>query len=85
MSNKGTLDVRGEVYLHISNSGVTFRVIDLGHGPTVRVTLSSFGNMASTLDIHTDRESLAMLGKMFTDAATGVYSGHYVCKASALK
>lgn len=79
-----TLDVKGEVYLHISNSGVTFRVIDVGHGPTVRVSASSFGNMLSTLDIHTDPESLAALGKMFTDAANATYSsGTYVCKASA--
>lgn len=83
MSDDGT-DVRGEVYLHISNSGVRFQVIDVGHGPTVRVTSSSFGNMVSTLDIHTDRESLAELGRMFTEAANATYSsGTYVCKASA--
>lgn len=78
------LDVKGEVYLHISNSGVKFRVLDVGHGPTVRVTSSAFGNMLSTLDIHTDPESLAVLGKMFTDAANATYSSSpYVCKASA--
>lgn len=82
MSDNVPLDIRGETYLHISDSGVTFRVIDVGYGPTVRVTSSSFGNMASTLDIHTDKESLAALGKMFTDAATGVYSKPYVYKAS---
>lgn len=85
MSDDRALDVRGDVYLHISNSGVRFRVIDVGHGPTVRVTSSSFGNMASTMDIHTDRESLAALGKMFTDAASGEYSDTYVCAASARK
>lgn len=78
-----TLDVKGKVYLHISNSGVTFQVIDVGYGPTVRVTSSAFSNMTSTLDIHTDRESLAALGRLFTDAAQEEYSSDpYVSRAS---
>lgn len=62
-------DQIGKVYFHISNSGVTFKVIDEGWGPTIEVTGSSFGNMQSSLKLHTDAESLKVLGKMFIDAS----------------
>ena len=77
-------DQVGSVYFHISNSGVTFRVVDEGLGPTIVVSGSSFGNMESSLKLHTDTDSLKKLGEMFLAAAKyDNFSDQYVCSAYA--
>lgn len=72
----------GSVYFHISNSGVTFQVVDEGWGPTIIVSGSSFGNMNSQLKLHVDNKGLAQLSKLFAKAAEVDYSKDYVCKAN---
>lgn len=59
----------GKVYLHVSDSGATFSVVDEGYGPTVKVRTSSFGNLEQVLKVHADKASLIALGKMFSAAA----------------
>jgi hypothetical protein len=67
----------GLVYLHISNSGVTFRVVDHGSGPQVEVHFGSFG--AATMDFiaKVSPESLGNLGSLFTKASKGKFSPTY--------
>lgn len=72
-----------EQYFRISNSGVTFRVIDDGLGPTIQVISSAFGNMRNEFTLHVRRDNLAALGKMFSDAALSEYSSDY-CNATDL-
>ena len=74
----------GSVNFHISNSGVKFSVVDEGWGPTIEVSGSAFGNMNSSLKLHTDRTSLAILAKLFLDAAQHEeYTDDYSNKARA--
>lgn len=83
-TKKANPDQIGSVYFHISNSGVTFQVIDEGYGPTIVVRGGSFGNMNNSFKLHTDADSLKILGEMFIAAAKhGNFSEEYVCKASA--
>jgi hypothetical protein len=67
----------GSVYLHISNSGVTFKVVDKGFGPTIVVYSSSFGNAINELEIITHGEALAALGELFTECSKETYSKEY--------
>jgi hypothetical protein len=71
----------GNIYLHVGNSGVTFKVQDEGHGPTIAINWGAFGNLNSELRIHTDKAALTRLGNMFLDAALKPYSEEYCHKA----
>lgn len=73
----------GSVYFHISNSGITFRVIDEGWGPTVVVSGSAFGNMRSEIKLHIDNRGLIALSKLFAHAAKQEYTDEYCHKGSA--
>lgn len=73
----------GSVYFHISNSGITFRVIDEGWGPTVVVGGSAFGNMQSEIKLHIDNRGLIALSKLFAHAAKQEYTDEYCHKGSA--
>lgn len=83
----GNLDVssHGSVYLHLFNGGVSFSVEDRGHGPSIVVEQSYFGNMNTSLTVHTDKESLKRLGEMFLQAANGEYSKEYCHKVSPVQ
>lgn len=74
-----------KVYIHLSNSGTTFEVIDEGHGPTISVSSSAFGNLQHEFKVHTDRETLRLLGNMFLSAAQRTYSPEYCLYASAVE
>ena len=58
-----------EVYLHISNGGVTFKVCDSVYGPMIMINSSSFGMKLGELDIYTNKESLLALADLFQQAA----------------
>jgi len=58
--------VRGTVELHISNSGVSISVVDEGNGPTLVISGSAFGKIASEMKIHTYSKSLEALRDMLT-------------------
>lgn len=70
-------NIIAEQYLHIGNSGVTFQVVDMGHGPTIRVLSSSLGNMVHQFTLHVRPENLTALGEMFKDAAGFKFSQQY--------
>lgn len=57
-----------EAYLHISQGGLSFAVVDDGHGPTILLTLSNMGHEQKT-EIHTDADALAAIGEMFIEAS----------------
>lgn len=77
-------DQIGKVYFHICNSGVSFQVVDEGFGPTIIVSGHSFGNMDSSLKLHTDMDSLKILGEMFLAASKHKgFSEEYCHSASA--
>ena len=60
-----------EVYLHVSNGGVTFRVRrDPKWGPVVEIEQSQFGAVENQLSIKTTPRSLMDLAKVFVMAAT---------------
>jgi len=67
----------GSVYLHISNSGVTFKIVDKGFGPTIVVYSSSFCNAINELQVITHKEALAALGELFTECSKEEYSKEY--------
>lgn len=66
-------------HFYVSDSGVTFEVVDEGYGPTV--TISSFGNLEHQFKVMLDRKCLLELGKMFTSASNEFYSKDYCNKA----
>lgn len=76
--------IHGEIYLHVGNSGATFRVGDNEYGPVIEVFTSSHGNLRNTLEVMTDRESLVALGNMILEAAENVSGTRYVCPATML-
>lgn len=68
----------GEVYLHVSNSGVTFEVLDdPKHGPVVKVTTSTFGNLPTVTQVFTTEAGLAGLARLFEIATKRSYSKPY--------
>jgi hypothetical protein len=76
----------GEQYWHISNSGITFQVLNHPSGsPALRIYTSSFGNLENTLLIFTDKKSLRELGKMLTKCSTKCSDKNYCCKARLLQ
>lgn len=68
---------QGSVYWHVGNSGVTFEVVDEGHGPTLVVRSGAFGNLKSTFEARTDEYSMRLLGLMLLNAASRRYSEIY--------
>ena len=78
-------NVIDEVYLHISNGGVTFAVRDSGHGPEVVVESSTFGNNAISQRVLVAPRVLTRLAKLFVaaanHAAAGKFSATYCCEA----
>ena len=69
-----------ETYWHISNSGVTFSIID-DFGPTLVIESSAFGNMTTTQKFHTDKKSLLYLRSVIDHALTKDFSKDYCEKA----
>lgn len=64
------MDVSPEVYLHVNNGGVTFKVRnDPEWGPVVEISQSQFAAVENTLTIKTTPESLQELARLFMDAA----------------
>ncbi len=73
-----------KVYLHVSNSGISFEVFNGEFGPTIRIHSATVGNLSATTEILTDVQSLADLGKMFTEASNNTFSAEYCNKASVM-
>lgn len=74
-----------KVYLHISNSGVTFKVFDGEFGPEINIRTASFGNMVNTLVVYTNKKSLKAIGEMFLKASELEYKEPYCHKASIVE
>jgi hypothetical protein len=64
----------GSVYAHIGNSGVTFSVVDEGHGPQINIRSSTFGNNEIVQKVMAD------LAALFAKAAEHEFSEEY-CNA----
>ncbi len=62
------------VYLHISNGGVTFSVIDEGQGPIIQISSAHFGNNTIVQKVHVTSEELRALENIFRYAAD--YEGY---------
>ena len=69
-----------ELYLHVGNSGVKFKVIDEA-GPTVVVSSSAFGNLVTEHKFFVTPEGLTALAEMFKKASEQTYSEKYVYAA----
>jgi hypothetical protein len=70
------------VYLHISNSGVSFKIRnDPKWGATIEIDSSSFGNNKITQIIHTDKDSIKALAEMFAKASYWNFEKSYCCLA----
>lgn len=76
--------VVSETYLHVCNSGVTFKVLDTKYGPEVEISLGAFGSLESVIKLKTTREGLRDLERVFHVAALNdqKYSADY-CHAAA--
>jgi hypothetical protein len=70
----------GSANFHISNSDVTFKVIDGENGPTIRIESHSFGNAAMTMNVYTDADSILRLGKMLMKASKFEFEGEEYCE-----
>lgn len=75
----------GSVYLHVGNSGTTFKVIDEGYGPTVVVSTGAFGNINHEFKLYTTREGLAQLSELFGKAALEEGYSEPYCHAARVK
>jgi hypothetical protein len=79
-------EIPNKLYLHVGDGGVSFEVVDQGHGPTVVISSSHFGNDNLKFSFHTDQASLVQLSTMLLKAALGKkYSKDYCYKAHVLK
>ena len=73
-----TGDVTGaEVYLHISNGGVTFGVKQGLHGPELSIKASSFGHQTNAMKLFVSKRNLEALAKMFAETAKWDYRPEY--------
>lgn len=60
-----------EVYLHVSNGGVTFKVYrDPESGPVIEIDQSQFGAVENKLTIKTNPQSIMELARMFFQATS---------------
>jgi len=57
------------LYLHLSNGGATYKVVDAGNGPEFVASLDSFSEMSSEVRIKTLPENLRRIGEMLLWAA----------------
>ncbi|WP_206922579.1 hypothetical protein [Alicyclobacillus suci] len=70
-----------QIYLHIGNGGVIFRVSN-DHGPTIHVDALHFGNVTNGIKLHVTKESLRQVAEMFLNAYEhGEFSNEYVLAA----
>lgn len=84
--NKNTEEkVIGKVYLDVGDSGVSFIIKDEGHGPTIEIKSSSFGNLAQSFKIHTTYAGLTDLAELFDMASKDCYSKDYIYAAHPLR
>lgn len=62
------MKIIGEVYLHVGNSGATFKVVDAGNGPELIIETSALGNLNQVTKIKTTRASMQALKELFAKA-----------------
>jgi hypothetical protein len=74
----------GEVYYHVSNSGVTFGVVDKGFGPTIIIDALCFGHKFGQIQLHVMKKDLKHLAKLFANACKQEYSKDYCCAAEVI-
>lgn len=74
-------DLENKIYLHISNGGVSFEVVDSGNGPLIRVSASTFGHHVGGTEVFTTKDALKAIGEMFLRAAEKEYSEAYCIAA----
>ncbi len=75
--------VKGSVYLHVNNGGITFSVIDEGFGPTIYIDQNQFGAITTEQKVHTTTDALRSIGELFIEASKGDFSDLY-CEAAKL-
>jgi len=63
------LEQVGSKYFHISNSGITFAVLNKDGGPVITVNGSSFGIQMAGVEMPTSREDTRELGLMFLESS----------------
>lgn len=71
----------GGIYLHVSNGGITFSVIDEGFGPTIYIDQNQFGSIWTEQRVHTTTDALRSIGEMFIEASKEDFSEVY-CEAA---
>jgi len=82
--SKGDENVVATTYLHVGNSGLTVKVVDVGWGPTLVVESSSFGNLNNSTRTHTSVEGLRAIRDMLDRAIEHEgYSEEYCHAAKA--
>lgn len=68
-----------EVYLHVNNGGITFKVLeDPEYGPIIELDQSQFGAVQNKLVVLTDPPSLRALVEMFQRAYEVISQREYV-------
>ena len=72
---------KDKVYLHVSNSGVTFSVEDGEHGPMVSVSASTFGNLNQKFSFFTTKEGLRAMRDILNNALDHEFEEPY-CHAA---
>lgn len=58
----------GEVYLHVSNSGATFKITQTKYGAEIEIRSSAFENLDSSIKITTNNKGIKELHKLFLTA-----------------
>jgi hypothetical protein len=71
--------VIGSEYLHLSNSGATFKIIDEGWGPTISISVGAFNGFDSEIKIKTNKQSLKVLSDLFLKASNEEYTPDFCC------
>lgn len=74
-----------EVYLHIGNSGATFKVVDEGKGPQLELTSSAFGNLENKFTLMTDTDGLKAIRDAIDQSLLHQFSEEYCHKARVLE
>ena len=75
-------DIVSSVHFHISNSGVTFSVVDTDFGPAIQVSADSFGHPLNDLLLYTTTDGLERLGQLFEGASEHTFKGKVYCHAA---
>lgn len=79
--NKNNEDIKGQVYFHINNGGVNFKIINSEFGPLLKMEASHFGSPTGSVGVYVKKDDLVYLRNAIDHAINEEFNKDYCCAA----